>query len=869
MESPALTVRSLFEQAIEIESPAERKTFLDRACASDPELRSRVEALLQADVDAGSSFLRTPDLPLESTGPYHPGDAGADEPPAAEPETAVTVPPATPSAPAEGPGARIGPYRLVELLGEGGMGAVYRAEQERPIRRQVALKIIKPSRDGAPIVARFEIERQALTLMDHANIAHVLDAGTTEQGRPYFVMELVPGVPITRYCNDNRMTVRQRLELFVPVCEALQHAHQKGIIHRDVKPTNVLVCVKDGKPLPKVIDFGVAKAAEPSLTDQSQLTETGAIVGTLKYMSPEQAGASERGVDTRTDVYALGVMLYELLTGTTPLDGARAGSLVDMVMRIKEEETPRPSARVAGLGERLAAVAAQRATEPTRLAELLRVELDWIALKALDKDRERRYPSAGDFARDVRHYLDDEPVAACPPTRRYRLGKFVRRHRALLAVTALIFLSLVVAVGSLIRGNIVANGALRQEAKQRRTAIAATDVSVEALGITFAERRANRESAPRVSEEDKAKLRALLQNYRQALGEPAASADARAAAAKTEFVVGSVCSQYDLADDAETSFRTAIELYEALPDDVRDVTDNRIRLARCYLYLADLLRAQGRREEAEGAYTQAIRWFRTSSGADPDDAQFRLELSDACNDLGVVLRRGKRFAKAEESLRQALRLREVLLRQTPGVVLRVIDLAGSYHNLGNTLRDAGDPQAALASYKEAVKLLNRLEPGTNESKLTLRNVCWDRAEAEGRLHKDAAAVADWKAAIQLDTGQAKPHLQAFLATAEAEVSLKAAAKPDGRALVQAAAVYAVAVPAAAEEGESDQGDRYVRRALDLLSEASKAGWFQDPAHVKALKEDATFDPLRANEEFKRFLANLQDTKATKPGPAKD
>ena len=310
---------------------------------------------------------------------------------------------------------------------------MFMAEQERPVRRTVALKIIKPGMDTRQVIARFEAERQALAMMDHPNIAKVLDAGATENGRPYFVMELVQGVPITEYCDQCNLTTRERLELFVTVCQAVQHAHQKGIIHRDIKPTNVLVAMQDGRPVPKIIDFGVAKAIDQRLTEHTLTTAFAQMVGTPLYMSPEQAELSPLGVDTRSDIYSLGVLLYELLTGTTPFDKDRlhAASYDELRRIIREEEPPRPSARISTLAADLATtVAEHRRTDARRLQQTVRGELDWIVMKCLEKDRNRRYETANSLARDIERYLHDEPVQACPPSAAYRLRKFARRHRA-------------------------------------------------------------------------------------------------------------------------------------------------------------------------------------------------------------------------------------------------------------------------------------------------------------------------------------------------------------------------------------------------------------------------------------------------------
>jgi WD40 repeat protein len=404
---------SVFAEALEKQNFQERAAYLDRACAGNPGLRRNVESLLAA-YDEGQ-FLESPAPGLA---------ARAAEQPACE-----------------GPGTVLGPYRLMEQIGEGGMGLVFVAEQQQPVRRKVALKLIKPGMDTREVIARFEAERQALALMDHPNIARVLDAGATASGRPYFVMELVRGVPITEICDANRLTPRQRLELFVPVCQAVQHAHTKGIIHRDLKPSNVLVTLHDGTPVVKVIDFGIAKAIGHQLTDKTVYTRFAQLVGTPLYMSPEQAELSGLDIDTRTDIYALGVLLYELLTGTTPFDQERLRQAGYDEMRriIREEEPARPSTRVSTLGPAAATVSAQRQSDPRRLSRLLCGELDWVVMKALEKDRTRRYETASAFATDVRRYLKDEPVEACPPSAWYRFRKFARRHqRGLLTASAFV-----------------------------------------------------------------------------------------------------------------------------------------------------------------------------------------------------------------------------------------------------------------------------------------------------------------------------------------------------------------------------------------------------------------------------------------------
>jgi WD40 repeat protein/serine/threonine protein kinase len=450
--------QSIFLHAVGLASPADRAAYLEDVCRDNPRLQQELDALLAAH-----------------------DRLGVEQPPSGPGRLLRTIDePNT-----ERAGTMIGPYKLMEQIGEGGFGLVFVAEQLEPVRRKVALKVIKPGMDSAQIIARFEAERQALALMDHPNIAKVLDAGATASGRPYFVMELVRGVPITDYCDRNQLTPRERLELFVMVCRAIQHAHQKGVIHRDVKPSNVLVTSHDGKPVVKVIDFGVAKAVHQHLTERTIYTQFAQMIGTPLYMSPEQAEMSGLDIDTRTDIYSLGVLLYELLTGSTPLEKKRfATAAYDEIRRlIREEEPPRPSKRLS-TSDALPSVAASRRMEPARLSRMMRGELDWIVMKALEKDRTRRYETASGLAQDIERYLADEPVEACPPSASYKLRKFARRYRTPLRVASafliLLILGVIASIWQAIRATVAERAARASEQAARASEEVAQEQKEEA-----------------------------------------------------------------------------------------------------------------------------------------------------------------------------------------------------------------------------------------------------------------------------------------------------------------------------------------------------------------------------------------------------
>jgi serine/threonine protein kinase/Tol biopolymer transport system component len=482
-----MTEQEIFEQARNLDQ-AERHRFLIQVCRGDAQKRQRIEDLLTAYQKLGS-FL---DMP------------------AAGPET-CDMPPV-----AEVPGCSVGPYKLLQRIGEGGFGVVYMAEQTEPVRRKVALKIIKPGMDTKEVIARFESERQALALMDHPNIARVLDAGATDSGRPYFVMELVKGVPVTEFCDKNSLDITERMKLFIPVCLAVQHAHHKGIIHRDLKPSNVMVTLHDGVPVAKVIDFGVAKATSQQLTQRTLFTAYGQMIGTPLYMSPEQAEMSGLDIDTRSDIYSLGVLLYELLTGTTPLEmkQLREAGFVEMQRLIREVEAPRPSTRLSTLRQDASIICSKRGADAKRLSDLLRGEVDWIVMKALEKDRQRRYDTPTAFANDIQRFLNHEAIEARPPSTSYRLQKFVQRNRALAVgvacVAAALLLGVIVSTGLAIYANTQLAGRIAAESRLKNSL---DDAQQErARQTALAEQRRVESEAARQAESEQ---RAIADQQRQ------------------------------------------------------------------------------------------------------------------------------------------------------------------------------------------------------------------------------------------------------------------------------------------------------------------------------------------------------------------
>jgi serine/threonine protein kinase/tetratricopeptide (TPR) repeat protein len=637
---------------------AERTAFLDQTCEGNVDLRRRVEALLEAHEDP-RGFMQSPAVSVGELASAH----------------------------AEGPGTQVGRYKLLQQIGEGGMGIVYMAEQTEPVQRKVALKIIKVGMDSRQVIGRFEAERQALALMDHPNIARVLDAGTTESGRPFFVMELVKGIPITDYCDKHRASPKERLELFIAVCQAVQHAHQKGIIHRDLKPSNVLVAQYDGKPLPKVIDFGVAKATGPKLTDRTLFTEFGAIVGTVEYMSPEEAGLDQLDIDTRSDIYSLGVLLYELLTGTTPLERKRIkeAALLELLRLVREEEPPRPSTRLSRL-EQAPTVSANRGLEPAMLTRLIRGELDWIVMKALEKDRARRYETASALAQDVQRHLHDEPVLARPVTGRYRLLKFIRRHRvgtaAGMAVVLALLIGGTVATVSMFR----VLKASKAEAQQK---IEAENARAEAEAVNRFMVEMFQAADPAESRGERVLARDVLERAARRLDQGSLQSQPKTEAA-VRSTLGSTYLELGMYPAAEAQYRKALEIRRKhLGEEHRDV-------AVSLTALAFLLFKKGDLNGAEALNRQALQMQRKLLGDQNPDGAATL------NNLGLVLLDRGDWAGAEPLFRESLLIR----RKTFGE--EHADVATTLNNLGMLMAYKGDYEKAEQLYRQALDMRRKL-----------------------------------------------------------------------------------------------------------------------------------------------------------------
>jgi serine/threonine protein kinase/tetratricopeptide (TPR) repeat protein len=707
-------VQSIFVAAADLPVADDRAAYLDQACAGDSQLRHRVEALLQAH-DNPDSWLPPPAARSEGT---------VDSPPAAG--SPGTRPPET--AGMEQPGTILtGRYKLLEQIGQGGMGAVWMSQQTEPVKRLVALKVIKPGMDSKPVLARFEAERQALALMDHPNIAKVLDGGQTGSGRPYFVMDLVKGLPITDYCNQNQLTPRERLELFADVCSAVQHAHQKGIIHRDIKPSNVLVTMQDGKPLVKVIDFGIAKALGQQLSDKTVFTGFAQMIGTPLYMSPEQAALSNVDVDTRSDVYSLGVLLYELLTGTTPFTKERLQQAGYDEMRriIREEEPPKPSTRLSTLGQAAATVAAHRRSDPKRLRQFLRGELDWIVMKALEKDRSRRYETASAFAGDVQRYLHDEPVAACPPSAWYRCRKFARRNRVALAMASVVTVALVLLLAGLATGLVLLGRANARIEEQRDLANQNFHEALRAVDDYFTHVSENtllKSPLPGLQPLRKQLLGTALKYYQGFAEKHRDDAALQAELARAYFRVALINEELGAKPEALKAYREARDVWEKLRQDDPANPTYPHELAQCYGRLGSLQsRSADEGENGLASLQQACALAEAVAGSYRAQRDYQKTLARTYHQLGLWQREHE-SPEAPLSLGKALKAWEQLVRDEPQLELQVATVSkdlGYYHSM------RGEAEAALAFHgraRDIVEKWARQKPTDFEIRRLLRYV---------------------------------------------------------------------------------------------------------------------------------------------------
>jgi serine/threonine protein kinase len=737
--------RELFLHAIGKLPPEEWDGYVNAARGGDTELEGQLGQLIQVHREAGS-FLDWPAAAMEDTGAVTslPGEEAAE----------IRFP--------ERPGTMIGPYKLLQQLGEGGMGTVFMAEQTRPVLRKVALKVIKAGMDSRQIIARFEAERQALAMMDHVNIARVLDAGTTQSGRPYFVMELIHGVPITKYCDDNHLSPRARLELFVPVCQAIQHAHQKGIIHRDVKPSNVMVTLYDGKPIPKVIDFGVAKATEQKLTERTLFTQFGTMVGTFEYMSPEQAEISALGVDTRSDIYSLGVLLYELLTGSTPLSHRRVreAAYAEILRMIKEEEPSKPSTRLSDSGEALASISAQRDMEPSKLTRLLRGELDWIVMKSLEKDRNRRYETANGFAADLQRFLNDEPVHACPASPWYRFRRFARRNKLAIAIASTLAAALLLGVTGLSVSTFLISRSYAAERKAHQQAEANFQRTRSAIDEYFTTVGQNKLlDVPGLQPLRKDLLEAAVRYYRALAHERSDDSSVRAGLAVAHFRLAEVNFEVDRNDDSIRELDAGLTLLEQLLE--HNPGDNQLfcqmagfwkgtrrmsvaspppvdraaagrtlarfrqiweelsaqnpavpgfqsDLATLDDRLGQLLANADRLDEAVACSLQAVALWKGLVKAYPHEPEYQSALGQEYSEMAMQVGRGGKPGNQTELNDKALAVRETLVASYPNVGPYRYDLAESRTARASSLLRTGKTIEAEAVYRQVLESSQKL-----------------------------------------------------------------------------------------------------------------------------------------------------------------
>lgn len=692
-------LEEVYLTALERKSPAERNRFLDEACAQDPELRFQVDRLLQG-FDAANKQQSA--VKEEGNAEVTRVEWGVEVEPIELQNQVIDS-----------------KYRLTKKLGSGGMGVVWEAEQTAPVQRSVAIKLIKLGMNSDAILHRFEQERQALAIMDHPNIAKVLDAGITAQRQPYFVMEMVQGQPLTIFCDREKLGINERLELFLPICHAVQHAHQKGIIHRDLKPANILVSWVDGKAVPKVIDFGVAKAVSGKLADMAQTTQLGVVVGTLEYMSPEQATSfNGSDIDTRADIYSLGVILYELLTGLRPLDQKRLrqAALTEMIRIIQQEEPSKPSTRVS-TEESAPSIAANRQIEPKKLSALLRGDLDWIVMKCLEKQQDRRYITANNLARDLERFLHDEEVEARPPSVSYKLSKFIRRNKVTVIAGSLILGSLLAAVVG------TSFGLLRAEEKRKEAEISKAD---EATAKRLAQ--TNEQAAVKANDaaqKNAATSRQVIQHFLIQIGDDRFSSIPQFENVRKELV--------------ETATKRYKELLQVQPESKSLRSD----AADAYLRIGNLYRMMNQVEKAEERYSEATKLLRGLVQEEPKNIGYATQLGSTLTDWANATLNAGGPVKAEPMMKEAAEVARKMW-ETEKTAPTILGLAKASGNYGQVLKDLDRFEESKTHVKQAAELFTELAnlENANSSLKLASGFAWNNVAQLGREMNDVPLIEE-------------------------------------------------------------------------------------------------------------------------------
>jgi len=676
-------LETIFWKAIDIPSPSKLAEYLDNACGQDTELRTRVEKLIAAHPHA-RCFLEEPSHLADISQSMHPQ---------------------------EKPGDILGDYKIVKQIGEGGMGIVYMAEQLQPVKRKVALKIIKVGMDSQQILSRFEAERQTLALMDHPNIARVFDAGQIENGRPYFVMELVDGIPMTDFCDRNNLDTEKKLELFSELCHGLQHAHQKGIIHRDLKPSNVLVTFIDNEPVPKIIDFGVSKALDRDSTEQTLFTTFGQLVGTPLYMSPEQAALSGNDIDTRSDIYSMGVVLYELLTGSTPFDKntlAKAG-YDEMRRMIREDEPAKPSSRISTLEADNESVSIDRDTDMRHLTKILRHDLDWIVMKALEKERDRRYQTVADFAQDIDRFLDHQPVEARPPSTVYRLKKYCKRNKTFVTASVIVVIAILSGSGVSIWQAVIAHQRFlsektaRAEVEQERERAALALIQTRKTIDNYVKTVQNAEllKDSRFRPLMKELLKDALKHYQSLINTFEMDNESLLELSDAFYQIGLINGRIGENETAMVAYHKSIDIREKLIAKEPDRLAYQTRLAASYHNVGSFYDQKGEFDEALNFFQKATESWSRLAALDPKNLQFQRNLAASHNNVGDTFFNQGKMQEAMERFMKSKSIIDEIVKLEPSTTSFREILVTTLNNIGRSYRNIGKTEKALEHYRKA------------------------------------------------------------------------------------------------------------------------------------------------------------------------